>query len=236
VAADVFACRQQGAVGTEQAGRVQRARALEERLSGAQALGQRRQQRGPHAHVVGDRGATALGEGRDLALAAHPAGGGRREAVEAVAVRDPGARREPQPEDVVALLGGDVAAVAHLEDLLAPRHDPFGEQEAGGQLEVGPGRTHRRHQRQVAVALLHAQLERLLTADDVAVGAPAGRRVAVVLRRRSEVPHRHASRGRGAAHGRRALGGSGASGPASTPPAAAGAAVGAGRTRTEPPL
>ena len=170
VAAHVLPDGDQLTLGGEQAGGVQAAGRLEDALGPAQPLRQRVQ------HLDGDRrsasehlGAPQL-EGVERRLAAHPAGaGGEEVAFEGLQVGKH-ASGQLHVDDVELLVHVGVGAVGDAADVVAAPDDPFGEQEAHGQLEVGTGRPHGDGEGAALVPGRQPDLERLLGGHVVGAG------------------------------------------------------------------
>ena len=159
VPADVLAHGHEVTVGREQPGRVETAGRVEDRLRGAQPLGQRGHHRLPDRRPVGHRLAVLL----DLVerrLAAQATTGVGDEAALGRVEHHPSAQGDG--DDVVLLLALTGEAVGHGGEVVGALEDPFGEAEADGQLEVVPRGAHGDGERPGLLArTVHADLHGL---------------------------------------------------------------------------
>jgi hypothetical protein len=192
---DVLADRQHGPLGVEQARRVESARSVEHTLRLAEPVGHRNQ------HVGGNRepGGHYLAPHGDVVERGLSADAARRRRVEVpgqpLGVERP---RQRDRDDVVPLLlVVEVIAIRDPPDVVG-RHQSFGEQEPGSELEVAARRPHRhRDPLGLLSRTLGPDLERLLGREGVrTLGAsvavdgdhPDGRDVAADLLGRGHAP------------------------------------------------
>src|SRR5437588_481352 len=107
----------------------------------------------------------------DRGLPAYSAARRRVEVPPEALLIDPHTRPQEHVDDIVSLLAVEraVGAVINAIDLLGGLHDAFGEEEAGGQLEVVSGRPHRDGdlQGRLVAAKAQSDFERLLDRERV---------------------------------------------------------------------